>query len=179
MAWLSFDDRYTQQRVWDDLPYDTRWHFHAIVEKCCAERRYDGRLRWSAALRCSDVPDPGRAVKELVDAGLLRDLGDQIEVGQIEVFLPPEGQRPENLLPRKRKNQQDYRRRKCQRGEHDQHCPKDCPARVTARVTGNPGSGRVGSGREKPAPREQQEDPWDISDYVSADVTRDGTRDPW
>lgn len=156
MTWLSFDDGYTRERVWDDIPHDTRWHFHAIVETCCATRRYDGRLRWSDALRCSDVTDPARSVKELLTAGLLLDLGSEVEVENIDNFLPPEGERPENLLARKRRNQAAYRRRKCERGEHSKDCPRDCPARaqrvlsgVTERVTGNAGSGRVGSGSTK------------------------------
>ena len=145
MNWLSFDDGYTRQPVWDDLPYDTRWHFHAIVEKCCAERRYGGRLRWDAALRCSDVPGPERSVKELIEAGLLADRGSEVEVLDIDAFLPPPWLRDEELLPRKRANQREYRRRKCERGEHDRHCPPTCPVRVAARVTGrdtgHPGSG--------------------------------------
>jgi hypothetical protein len=150
MTWLSFDDGYTRERVWDDIPHDTRWHFHAIVELCCATRRYNGRLRWADALRCSDAPDPARSVKELMTAGLLLDLGAEVEVENIDDFLPPKGQRAENLLARKRKNQAEYRRRKCERGEHDRHCPAaTCPARVANRVTGNPGSGRDGSGSTK------------------------------
>jgi hypothetical protein len=131
MAWLSFDDRYTHERVWDDLPYDTRWLYHAIVETCCAERRYDGRLRWAAMLRCSDVPEPDRSAKELIKAGLLADHGEQIEVIDIDSYLPPEGQRPEHLLARKRANQAAYRRRKCERGEHSKDCPPDtCPVKA-------------------------------------------------
>jgi hypothetical protein len=154
VTWLSFDDGYTRERVWDDVPHDTRWHFHAIVELCCASRRYDGRLRWTDALRCSDVPDPVRSVKELVTAGLLLDLGAMVEVENIDDFLPPEGQRAGNLLARKRRNQAAYRRRKCERGEHSKDCPKDCPVKVqraaecvTARVAGNAGTGRDGPGR--------------------------------
>ena len=154
MTWVSFDDGYTRERVWDGVPHDTRWHFHAIVELCCASRRYDGRLRWADALGCSDVPHPVRSVKELVTAGLLLDLGAMVEVENIDDFLPPEGQRPGNLLARKRRNQAAYRRRKCDNGKHSKDCPADCPVkaqraaeRVTARVAGNAGSGRDGTGR--------------------------------
>jgi hypothetical protein len=174
MSWLSFDDGYTRESVWDDVPYDSRWLYHAVVETCCAERRYDGRLRWTAVLRCSDVPDPARSAKELIGAGLLADLGGVLEVGHIDNFLPPEGQRDENLLNRKRTNQRVYRRRKCDRGEHTKDCPAaTCPVklaravekvkrdqanaraqealdaaeeeRVAKRVTGNAGTGRDGS----------------------------------
>jgi hypothetical protein len=145
MTWLSFDDAYTEQAVWDGLPYDTRWHYHSVVEKCCATRRYSGRLPWPIAVRCSDVPDPERSIKELIAVGLLADLGAEIEAVYIDDFLPPAGQRPETLGPRKRKNQAEYRRRKCERGEHDRHCPRSCPVRVTGNPPGarhgNPGSG--------------------------------------
>jgi hypothetical protein len=170
MTWLSFDDGYTREKVWDDIPHDSRWLYHAIVEKCCAERRYDGRLRHAAAMRCSDVTEPERSAKELIDAGLLADLGAELQVIDIDSFLPPEGQRPENVLQRKRANQRAYRQRKCERGEHDRHCPADtCPdraARVIARVAGNPGSGRVGSGNPNPHLREE-------------DLGLPGDLDPW
>ena len=173
MTWVSFDDGYTRERVWDGIPYDTRWHFHAIVELCCATRRYDGRLRWPDALRCSDVPDPARSVKELVTAGLLLDLGAAVEVENIDDFLPPEGQRAENLLARKRKNQAAYRRRKCERGEHDRHCPAaTCPARVASRVTGNPGSGRDGTGSTK---TEGRVSPWLPAEFAGTSADANDT----
>ena len=158
MSWLSFDDGYTRQRVWDGMPYEARWHYHAVVERCCDTRRYDGVLPWPLALRCSDVPEPMDAVKVLIAAGLLADRGSDIVVLDIDHFLPPESERPENKLPRKRANTAESRRRKCERGDHDRHCPsKTCPVKLEAReqresawVTGYPGSGRVGTGREVP-----------------------------
>jgi hypothetical protein len=150
MAWASFDDQYTRQPVWDDLPYDTRWHFHAIVEACCAQRRYDGVLRWAAVARCSDVPDPERCTKELIEAGLLADLGAEVQVLDIDAFLPPRGERKEHLLPRKRVNQADYRQRKCEKGEHSKDCPPStCPVKLARRVTGGV-TGNAGSGRGSP-----------------------------
>jgi len=157
VSWLSFDDDYTNQAVWDAMPYDTRWHYHALAQACSRARRYDGRLPRTVALRCSDVPDPERSLRELAGAGLLADLGTDVEVIFIDDFLPPAHMRPEQLAPRKRKNQADYRRRKCQRGEHDRHCPAGCPVRVTGDPDGNPGGNpngvatgkpRVGSGRD-------------------------------
>ena len=121
MGWLSFDDGYTEESVWDGVPYDTRWQYHAFVEKCCATRRYNGRLSWAMAHRCSDVPEPERCLKELLEMGLLADLGAEVEAVFIDDFLPPAGQRTEVLGPRKRGNQREHRRRKCERGEHDRH----------------------------------------------------------
>lgn len=158
MSWLSYDDRLTEQPVWDSLPYDTRWHYLAMVERCGRSKRYDGILRWSLAQRVSDAPEPERCIKELIDAGLLRDNGAEVEILDILSFLPPEGERPENLLPRKAANQREYRKRKCERGEHDRHCPKNCPMRVTEWVAGNPGSGRVGSGGGNPYNHHREEE---------------------
>jgi hypothetical protein len=129
------------------------------VERAAATGRYDGILPRSLALRCSDVPDPEQSLKDLVKVSLIIDRGSEVEAVEIEGFLPPERSRPENLLPRKRANTAEYRRKKCARGDHDRHCPSaTCPAKiaahnqaaneaVTGRVTGNPGTGRVGSGR--------------------------------
>ena len=94
-----FDDGYTRQRVWDGMPYEARWHYHAVVKRCCDTRRYDGVLPWPLALRCSDVPEPMDAVKVLIAAGLLADRGSDIVVLDIDHFLPPESERPENKLP--------------------------------------------------------------------------------
>jgi hypothetical protein len=147
VTWLSFDDDYTDEAVWDGMPYDTRWHYHAFVQKCCSQRRYSGRLPHTVAERCSDVPDPGRCLRELIKAGLLWDHGDEIEAVFIDDFLPPPGQREEQLRPRKRRNQREYRQRKCDRGEHDRHCPRDCPVRVTGYPAGHP-AGDPGTGRD-------------------------------
>jgi hypothetical protein len=51
------------------------------------------------------VPDPDRSAKELINAGLLLDQGAAVVVAEIGHHVPPEGQRDENLLPRKRANQ--------------------------------------------------------------------------
>ena len=160
MTWLSFSDDYTGRPVWDGVPYEARWLHHCIVERAAATGRYDGILPRSLALRCSDVPDPEQSLKDLVKVSLIIDWGSEVEAVEIEGFLPPERSRPENLLPRKRANTAEYRRKKCARGDHDRHCPSaTCPAKmavhnlaaneaVTGRVTGNPGSGRVGAGGE-------------------------------
>ncbi len=116
MTWLSFDDGYTRQPVWENLPYDTRWHFRALAEFCGATHRYSGRVRLADALRCSDVSDPQRCLTELFASGLLINMGPEVEVADIDNYLPPEGQRDQSLLPRKRANQASYRRRRCENG---------------------------------------------------------------
>ena len=160
MSWASFDDNYTDQAVWDGIPYDARWHYHAVVGMCCRLGLWDGRIPATRAARASDVPNPAACVVTLVGAGLLAVEPDgTVVVIEIGHHIPPEGQRDEHLLPRKRKNQREYRRRQCEAGNHSKDCPRGtCPARVTDRVTGNAGTGRDGTGRVgKNAVREDEE----------------------
>jgi hypothetical protein len=81
------------------------------------------------ALRSSDVPDPDKCHAELESVGLIVIAADIVELICIGHHIPPPGDRPDVLLPRKRENVREYRRRKCKRGEHDRHCPPDCPQR--------------------------------------------------
>jgi hypothetical protein len=141
VTWASFDDQFTKMPVWDRVPYEARWHYVALVTFCCASHRWDGRLTWRQAGRVSDVPEPTDAVMALIAAGLLLDCGAEIQLLYIDQHIPPEGQRPDILLPRKRRNQAEYRRRQCEVGHHSKDCPAStCPAkqgRVTDRLTGN------------------------------------------
>lgn len=169
MTWASWDDQFTEMPVWDGVSYEARWHYVALVTYCCSAHRWNGRMPWRQAERVSDVPDPHGALKELIAADLLADLGGEVELLYIDSHVPPEGQRPDNLLPRKRRNQMEYRRRQCERGDHSKDCPaKTCPKKqgsvtssmagnaegnaghrdsVATSVTGNAGTGRDGAGR--------------------------------
>lgn len=163
MTWVSFDDSYTEQAVWDGLTHDVRWHYHALVELACRLGLWDGRIPASRAARASDVPNPPAAVAALVAVGLLAVEPDgTVVIAEIDHHVPPEGQRPDKLLPRKRRNQREYRRRQCEAGNHSKDCPTGtCPARgrVTERVTGNAGTGRDGTGRVgKNAVRDDEEE---------------------
>jgi hypothetical protein len=78
-----------------------------------------------------------------------------VELPYIDHHIPPPGERPENLLPRKRRNQREYRRRECEHGRHTKDCPPDlCPAkrskydRVTASVAGNADTRRDATRRD-------------------------------
>jgi hypothetical protein len=132
MSWTSFGDQYTRQQLWDGISYEARWHYHALAEECVRGHRWDGRLSLALALRSSDVPDPVKCHAELEAVGMLIVVADTIQLIYIEHHIPPPGDRPDWLLPRKRGNQRDYRWRKChERGQHDRHCPRDCPQRMS------------------------------------------------
>lgn len=170
MSWLRYSDDWTTDRAWDGISYEARWHYMTMVEECSQARRWDGRLPVTRALRTSDVADPDKCIHELAANGWVDLAADTVTIVLIDDHVPPEGQRDENLLPRKARNQAAYRLRRCERGEHSRYCPRSCPAkRVTARVTGNTGTGRDGTVRETLNEEKQEEDvsqdddPWDYS----------------
>jgi hypothetical protein len=164
MSWASYGDQFTRQGLWDDVGYESRWHYFALVEECVRGHRWDGRLPLALARRTSDVPDPDKCHTELERVGVLAVFAERVELTYIEHHIPPPGDRPDVLLPRKRDNQREYRRRKCERGEHDRHCPSaTCPVkgearrrRVAGRVAGNPESSRVESSSENYSPTEEE-----------------------
>jgi hypothetical protein len=133
VTYSSFPDEYTRLSCWDGVGYESRWHYHALVEECSRSQRYDGVLPRNLALRVSDVPDPNHCIDELGATPLLDAFDNAVRIVHMETYLPPEGQRDENLLPRKRQNQQAYRRRKCENGEHSRDCPAEtCPVKLAA-----------------------------------------------
>ena len=164
MSWTRFDDRYTSARLWTEVSYEARWHYHALVELCCATDRYDGLLPLRMAERASDVSDPRRCHDELERVGLV-EVTDLVRITTIGGHVPPEGQRPENLLPRKRKNTADWRRRRCEAGQHSKDCPKKtCPVKLSVAAlpvthvdTDVVTPGRVGSGLETPTTQLKEE----------------------
>lgn len=168
MSWTSYGDDFTGRPCWDGVDHATRWHYLALVERCTRDRRWDGLLPLQAALRCSDVPDPEKALATLEFLGMVTVQSEVVAVTFIEEHIPPPQSRPDVLLPRKRANLRDHRQRKCDRGEHDRHCPQGCPERglpVGKPVT--PGTG-TGTGRGKPTPHLEgttggplaDDDPW-------------------
>jgi len=160
LSWLRYSDDFTTDRSWDGVSYEARWHYLALVEECSQARRWDGALPVTRAVRCSDTQDPEKCIDELIRAGRLNREADTVYVVAIDDHVPPEGQREENLLPRKRSNTRDYRKRQCEAGNHTRHCPAaTCPTknRVTGDgqspagwVTGHPGTGRDGQLEAKP-----------------------------
>jgi hypothetical protein len=179
MSWASYGDDFTSRPFWDNCPPWARWHYISLVERCCRDRRWDGRLPLAAALRTSDSPQPEVDLKELEARGLVTITDDTVSIVYIDEHIPPPKSRPEALAPRKRENQRAHRQRQCDRGNHDPHCPKGCPARggsgspsgspAGSPVTPGTGTGRVRDGETQPrtketeqndAPRRVDDDPW-------------------
>lgn len=143
MSWLRYSDDWTQDRAWDGVTYESRWHLKALIEACSQARRWDGVIPITRALRVSDVPDPEACLKELNAAGFIcvtgNESGDEtghapecvtdhapgVVIPTIDDHVPSEANRDENLLPRKRANQAAWRARKCAAGNHSRDCPAD------------------------------------------------------
>lgn len=172
MSWLRYSDDDTRNPIWDGVPYETRWHYRALVE-CCVGR-YDGRIPLRLARRCSDVDDPDRCLQELAAAGLLKLDDDTATVVYVDDHVCPPHLREEVLRPRQARNSAEYRRRKCERGEHSRYCPKaTCPvklARVSPVIRPMMPADDTGAGRERETlneERPQEGDPWSYSEEIA------------
>ncbi len=130
MTWNRYGSEFTRDRRWDGVPYEARWHYLAVVAECSDSERYDCRIPLRLAERASDVADAAAATAALVAAGFALIEGhDFIIVGGEERHMPPESLRDKKRKEDQRRWTADTRRRKCEAGEHDQHCPKSCPMR--------------------------------------------------
>lgn len=145
MSWLRYSDDWTQDRAWDGVSYEARWHLMALMEACSQARRWDGCIPLTRALRVSDVPDPARCLAELRAAGFIcvtdhadgtpehaehvedcvTDHAPGVAIPTVEDHIPSEANRDENRLPRKRANTAAWRARKCAAGTHSKDCPPD------------------------------------------------------
>ena len=144
MSWTRLDDRWTERPDLALLPYETRWHYLAIIQFCSRTDRIDGVLTIKDAKRCSDVEDPGRAIRDLLDAGLLEPDAGRLRIVEIHEHVPPPSvrQKAENDKVRKR------RERAHKAGDHSLCLPDHCShVTVTGDVTRDPGTGRDGTGR--------------------------------
>lgn len=144
MTWTRLDDGWTDRPIFEDLSYEARWHYLAMVSFCSRTSRYDGFIRSSDARRCSDVPEPAAALAELSALGLVGGQDGGYILPLIDEHVPPP-----HLRDEKRKEDQKIRqRRKRQhaKGDHT-YCTHDLTEGVS-RVTSPVTSGRDGTGRD-------------------------------
>lgn len=149
MTWTRLDDGWCERQVFEELPYEARWHYLAMIQFCSRNHRYDGVMRGVDARRCSDLDDPATAVAMLAAAGLLEVSDTSVRVVHIEEFIPPPHLRDEE---RKRRQREEKRRSRLHRsGDHSiclpSHCPHS-PTDVTADVSTDTGTGQDRTGRD-------------------------------
>ena len=145
MTWGRYDDSFTDWPLWESVSLAARWHYVALVQLCCRQQRWDGRVPIGAARRASDVTDPDRCHDELAAVDLLKTDGQSVTLLRIDEHVPPPWIRNETENARIRMQ----RSRKHKAGDHSACLPGHCPeAAVTDGVTRNTGTGRDGTGRD-------------------------------
>lgn len=145
VSWTRLDDGWTDQRVFEGVPFDARWHYLAMVQFCSRNGRYDGTMRAVDALRCSDVDDPMTALGVLAAAGLVDVDDTTVRVVHIELHIPPPHLRDED---RKRRQRDDTRRHRAHRSGDHSMCGAGKCADVSAEVSTYTGTGRDGTGQD-------------------------------
>jgi hypothetical protein len=143
MTWTRLDDRWTDRPELERLPYETRWHYLAMIQFCSRTDRVDGLLTIKDARRCSDVGDPAAAVADLLNVGLLETVDSRLRLVEIHDHVPPPGVR----LNAQKSKIRMRRKRAHDDGDHSMCLPTHCSkplqrGDVTPEVTRNPRTGR-------------------------------------
>lgn len=148
MTWTRLDDAWTDQAIFEQLPYDVRWHYLALLQFCSRTNRYDGVVTGKDARRCSDVPDPVTALMTLHNVGLVATDERGYRLPFIDQHVPPPYMRDEQRKQAQRLRKRRERMHK--NGDHalcdPEHCPVSTP--VPSDVTRDTGTGRDRTGRE-------------------------------
>lgn len=156
MTWTRLDDGWTDRPIFEQLPYDVRWHYLSLVQFCSRTSRYDGEVRAADARRCSDVPDPVAALQALIDVGLVVAAEGCYRLPFIDEHIPPPSVREASEKAKVRMQ----RMRKHKNGDHSECLPEHCQNAeppepkppVTQDVTRNTGTGQDGTGLETQPP---------------------------
>jgi hypothetical protein len=152
MSWTRLDDGWTDRPIFEQLPYDVRWHYLALVQFCSRTSRYDGIVRAADARRCSDVPDPAAATTALVNAGLLVAYEDGFRLPLIDEHTPPPHLRDET---RKAGQKARKRRERLHKSGNHSDCLAEHCSYVTGDVTRDTGTGQDRTGRDRKSSAEE------------------------
>lgn len=139
MPWTRFDDGWTDQQPMEELSYEARWHYVAMIQFCSRTKRFDGSISVKDARRCSDVPDPEACLQELYDVGLIlrKEQGDYVVHRMEEDHAPPvwvRNKTEQNKMAQRRKRAHES-------GEHSYCLPESCDSalgkgKIIAAVSG-------------------------------------------
>lgn len=130
MTWTRLDDNWTESPALEELSFEDRWHYLAMIQRCSRSEAYDGMIRGVDARRCSDHPDPSTAIAHLVDAHLLAIIpGGKYKVIHIDDHVPP----PSVRMKTENDKLRQRRKRAHDNGDHGL-CKADADC-VTATVT--------------------------------------------
>lgn len=142
VTWTRLSDNFVEDRAFDGLSAEVRWHYLCLVQYCSRTGRYDGCVtRYNARYVSGSEPamPPDQIVSALIDRGLLVESPDDgtVVVVRIDEHVPPPHMRDEQRKPAVRARVQRHRERKRSISE-------------TRDVTRYPGTGRAGTGRRTP-----------------------------
>lgn len=168
MSWTRLDDGWTDRPVFDHLPFDTRWHYLALVQFCSRTGRHTGIIRKADARRCSDVPDPAGSIVLLSTAGLVTVRDDDVVLPHIDEHMPPPHLRDGTRKAQQREDTRRFRAHKS--GDHSLCRPGRCKA-VPAEVSAYTGTGRDGPGRGRASATDNHETNGTRCDVGSPDTS--------
>ena len=99
VTWTKLDDLWCERRELAAINFADRWHYLAMIQFCSRADLRDGVMRGVDARRCSDHPDPNRALAELGKVGLIvADVAsDTYSLIEVDAHLPVmrQGRRPQ------------------------------------------------------------------------------------
>lgn len=151
MTWTRLDDGWTDLPRFEDVTYEHRWHYLALIQWCSRTDRYDGHVRAADARRCSDVPDPAAALVALTAVGLLEVTDAGYRVVHIDGHVVPPHMRDEHRKAAQRDRQRRHRGKPTEptpEPDTPSHVPPSAVTPVTGDVTRDTGTGRDGTGRD-------------------------------
>lgn len=148
MTWTRLDDRWTDSPALEEVSFEDRWHYLAMIQRCTRTETYDGTLRAVDARRCSDHPDPAGAIARLTEAGLV----EVVQGGKYRVLAIDDHTPPPWVRKKTERDRDDKRRKRAHDvGDHSL-CKSDAPCVVTTGVStvgSDSRTGQVRSGRDE------------------------------
>lgn len=159
MSWFAVDDKFHSHRkvlrLRREPEYPTAVALWTLAGSWCTsqeQERFTGVLPLDA-LATFGLPDWYSAAEKLVSVGLWEHVDDEhIRFHDWDDWNGIGGKEYRSK-EQARLRQQAHRKRKCDDGQHDRHCPNDtCPKKLAQTASNggsrDPGPGRAGSGRD-------------------------------
>lgn len=152
MSWTKLDDLWCDRQDLAKMNFADRWHYLCMIQFCSRADIRDGVMRGVDARRCSDHPDPNRALALLVNSNVISrdDSADTYTLLEIDAYLPSEATRRKTedaKIRQRRKRAHDAGDHSTCLPRHCDHAPRDVTRDSHADVTRDVGTGRDRTGR--------------------------------
>lgn len=122
MSWTRLDDSWTERPELERIQHDDRWHYLCMIQRCSRTGNREGFLTHAAAQRCSDHPEPRRALAGLQAVGLIKQTDGGWLLLEISEHVPSDAtlKRTESLRLYQKRS------RAHRSGDHALCLPKNC-----------------------------------------------------